>query len=150
MDRFMFKISIGYPDYDHELDMLSIMADGNKADTLSYVATTDEVIAVQNDVRNIFVSDAVRRYVLDIITATRSSEYVLMGCSPRAGLQLLRAAQATAFYEDRDYVIPDDVRKMTPYVLPHRIMLGTDAKVKGVTKYGIIDSAVRSAVVTVE
>lgn len=149
LDRFMLKISLGYPSYNNEFEMMEKMTKVSALDVLSPVATLDEVLQVQAAVKEVFVGRPVRKYILDLVTATRKDPSVLLGCSPRASLQLLRGAQAAAMYMGRDYVIPDDVQKMAPHILAHRIMLRPEAKVKGVQQEQVIMQALRSVKVPV-
>lgn len=150
LDRFMIKISIGYPDYENELDMMDRMTNKNALDTLEAVASTDEILKVQESVKNVFAGPPVRKYILSIITATRNTPTVLLGCSPRAGLQLLRASQAAAMYKGRDYVLPDDVQRLAVPVLAHRLMLRPDAKAKGIKQEAVISGILKSVKVPVE
>lgn len=150
LDRFMLKISIGYPDYKNEFDMIGKMMQSSSLDALEPVADTDAILEIQKEVKNVYVGDLVRKYILDIITATRNNPSVLIGCSPRAGLQLLWAAQAVAYYMGRDYVIPDDVQKVAQYVLAHRIILRAEAKMQGISQEQIVTNTLRSVKVPVE
>ncbi len=149
LDRFMIKISMGYPSYKNEFEMIEKMTKASTLEVLTPVATLDEVIEIQTAVKDVFVGNPVRKYILDLVTATRKDPSVLLGCSPRASLQLLRVAQAAALYMGRDYVIPDDVQKMAPHVLAHRIMLRPEAKVKGVQQEQVIMQVLRSVKVPV-
>ena len=149
LDRFMLKISIGYPSYNNEFEMMEKMSKPNVLDALKPVVTLEEVLQVQKDVKEVFVGKPVRNYILDLVTTTRKHPSVLLGCSPRASLQLLCSAQAAANYMGRDYVIPDDVQKMAPYVLSHRIMLRPEAKAKGIKQEQVITQVLRSVKVPV-
>lgn len=149
MDRFMIKLSLGYPSYKNEFEMMEKMTKEHALQYLTPVATLDEIVDVQAAVKDVFVGTPVRKYILDLVTATRKDPNVLLGCSPRASLQLLRAAQAAALYMGRDYVLPDDVQKLAPHVLSHRIMLRPEAKVKGVQQEQVIMQALRSVKVPV-
>lgn len=149
LDRFMIKISMGYPNYKNEFEMMEKMTKASTLEVLTPVATLDEVIEIQTAVKDVFVGNPVRKYILDLVTATRKDPSVMLGCSPRASLQLLRVAQAAALYMGRDYVIPDDVQKMAPHVLAHRIMLRPEAKVKGVQQEQVIMQVLRSVKVPV-
>lgn len=149
LDRFMIKISMGYPNYKNEFEMMEKMTKASTLEVLTPVATLEEVIEIQTAVTDVFVGNPVRKYILDLVTATRKDPSVMLGCSPRASLQLLRVAQAAALYMGRDYVIPDDVQKMAPHVLAHRIMLRPEAKVKGVQQEQVIMQVLRSVKVPV-
>lgn len=150
LDRFMIKISLGYPNYKNEFEMMERMTKSSTLECLTPVATLDEVVEIQEAVKDVFVSNPVRKYILDLITATRKDPNVLLGCSPRASLQLLRAAQAAALYMGRDFVTPDDVQKMAQFVLAHRLMLRPEAKVKGCQQEQVVMNILRTTMVPVE
>lgn len=150
LDRFMIKISLGYPSYKNEFEMMDRMTKNGALECLTPVATLDEVVEIQTAVKDVFVSNPVRKYILDLVTATRKDPDVLLGCSPRASLQLLRSAQAAATFMGRDFVTPDDVQKMAQFVLPHRIMLRPEAKVKGAQQEQVVMNILRTTTVPVE
>jgi MoxR-like ATPase len=118
---------MGYPDREAELAMLDERSTADPLATLSPVADAATVRALVAAVGRLHVSDAVRRYVVALVEATRRSSELRLGASPRAGLQLLRAARATAALSGRDHVLPDDVQAMATPVLAHRLLLTADA-----------------------
>ena len=121
LDRFMICISLGYPDLQQELEILdkTLAQDGFVVDP---VLTVDEVIMARQAVRHIYVEQSVKNYIVDIVHATRRHPSIVLGVSPRGTQLLLRAAQAAAFLEGRDFVKPDDVKGLAPYILGHRII----------------------------
>lgn len=123
LDRFMMRLSVGYPDRAAERDILTSHRAGEPVDRLQPVLTAAEVADLQARVRSIRVEPSVADYVLDIVDATRDHEHLTVGASPRAGLALYRAAQAQAMVSGRDYVIPDDVKLLAGAVLAHRVIL---------------------------
>lgn len=138
MDRFIIKISIGYPTKQDELEILS-RSEGNViASALTGVCSTDDIVALQEQVRKVTVSAQVRDYILNIVTATRNNEFIKLGASPRGSIALLKMAKAVAFIDDRDYVTPDDVKKIMSSVLAHRIILSP----KGKSKFETAEQAV--------
>lgn len=138
MDRFIIKISIGYPTKQDELEILS-RSEGNViASALTGVCTTDDIVALQEQVIKVTVSAQVRDYILNIVTATRNNEFIKLGASPRGSIALLKMAKAVAFIDDRDYVTPDDVKKIMSSVLAHRIILSP----KGKSKFETAEQAV--------
>lgn len=138
MDRFIIKISIGYPTKQDELEILS-RSEGNViASALTGVCSTDDIVALQEQVRKVTVSSQVRDYILNIVTATRNNEFIKLGASPRGSIALLKMAKAVAFIDDRDYVTPDDVKKIMSSVLAHRIILSP----KGKSKFETAEQAV--------
>jgi len=144
LDRFFMRISIGYPDFEIESGMLSVLNGGRPLDALTAVATDSDLIDLQDSVSDIYADKKINDYIINIITNTRQHESVVLGASPRASFCLFRAAQAWAMYSGRDYICPDDVIKMAPHVLEHRLVLKPDAKIKKVTPESIVKSAVGS------
>jgi len=126
-DRFTARISMGYPDTAAEMQMLVDHAGADPLLTLQPVSAALEVRAMIEAVRTIHVSDAVRRYVIDVVTATRRSPELRLGGSPRATLQLLRASKAQAALAGREYVLPDDVQQLAVAVLAHRVLPTAEA-----------------------
>jgi MoxR-like ATPase len=120
---------MGYPSGTAELAMLDNHTTGDPLGELKPVTTADEVAALSTIVRGVHVADDVRRYVVDLVTATRRHPELRLGASPRAGLQLLRTARAAAAMEGRAYVLPDDVQALAGAVLAHRLLLTSEAAV---------------------
>ena len=127
LDRFMVRVSLGYPSSDDEADMLEAHAEGDRVLDLEPVAEVGEVLAAQLAVSAVHASDALRRYVVAILDATRADPRVELGASPRAGLMLFRAAKALAALEGQDHALPDHVQALAPSVLTHRLLLAPDA-----------------------
>jgi MoxR-like ATPase len=126
-DRFTARVSMGYPDRDAELAMLDDRATEDPLASLSPVADAANVRDLVVAVGRLHVSEAVRRYVVMLVEASRRSADLRLGASPRAGLQLLRAARAAAALSGRDHVLPDDVQALAGPVLAHRLLLTPDA-----------------------
>lgn len=122
LDRFFVKLSMGYPDKENELDMLSGFLLKNPLEELKPVATKQEVLEAQKQVKEVFVEQSIKEYLLSIVQATREHEKIRLGVSPRGSIAFLRAAQAAAAIHGRDYVIPDDVKQVAEDVLSHRII----------------------------
>jgi MoxR-like ATPase len=144
MDRFLLRTSIGYPALDVEDEILTGMQIQHPIHTLSAVATTEEIVNAQAVVRSVFVSKIVRSYMLSIIDATRKHEDLLLGASPRASLGLIRAAQAFAVLQARDFVTPDDIRHLASSVLTHRLVLTPEARMNNVSRDLIIGEILES------
>src|SRR5690606_19886614 len=121
-DRFMARISMGYPSRRSEVDMLAAHGQSSPLDRLRPVVDAAAVRAMIAAVREVYVADAVRQYIVDLAAATRESEALRLGASPRATLHLLRAARAHAVLAGRDHVLPDDVQAVLVPVLAHRIL----------------------------
>ncbi|MBQ8903818.1 MAG: MoxR family ATPase [Oscillospiraceae bacterium] len=130
LDRFIMKISVGYPTAEQEINMLASRQTDNPLDNIIPVCTKEEIVSLIEIVRQINIEPSVYKYIVDIVTATRNHASVQLGASPRASLALMRTAQSYAFLNGRAYVIPEDVLRMTPYVLPHRLRLSRDARLQ--------------------
>ncbi|MEV8093572.1 MoxR family ATPase [Streptomyces sp. TLI_235] len=121
-DRFMARVSIGYPSPDAEFAMLDVHAGANPLDDLQPVAHAADILKLIDVVRSVHVADAVRRYAVELVSATRNHPELRLGASPRATLHLVRAARAAAALEGREYVVPDDVQGLAVPVLAHRLL----------------------------
>lgn len=122
LDRFLLRISMGYPDRDQERQVLESHCQGEPVDQLEAVLDIDQLKELQAAVRNVRVDGSIYDYVLDITDATRESEELVIGVSPRGAISLYRAAQALAVLENRDFVVPDDVKQLAVPVLSHRVL----------------------------
>jgi MoxR-like ATPase len=127
VDRFMVRISIGYPERGAESAMLADHASGDPIESLMPVATAAELLAAQDAARAVYAAPALREYVVELLWRTRDDPRVELGASPRAGLMLLRAAKALALIRGRDHVLPDDVQALAVPVLAHRLMLAPES-----------------------
>jgi MoxR-like ATPase len=127
LDRFMVRVALGYPEPDDEAEMLAEHAAGDRVLELEPVTGVAEVLAAQAAAARVHASEALRRYVVAVLDATRADPRIELGASPRAGLMLLKAAKAAAALDGRDHALPDDVQALAPSVLPHRLLLAPDA-----------------------
>ncbi len=123
LDRFLMRLSIGYPDEKGELEMLSARTLSDPLACLEAVCSKEDILAAQKLVRQITVSDAVNRYIIDLAHATRQHDKLRLGLSPRGALALMHAAQAMAAVNGRDYVLPDDVKQVAADVMSHRVLI---------------------------
>jgi MoxR-like ATPase len=142
VDRFMVRLSLGYPSPDEEAGMLAGHESGDRVLDLEAVVDRTEVLTAQDAARRVHASRALRDYVVSLLRHTRDDSRVELGASPRAGLMLLRAAKAHALVNGRDHALPDDVQSLAPAVLSHRIMLVPEAA--GVAREQIVADAVAS------
>ena len=135
MDRFMMKISIGYPDRSEEIQLLG----GNfgKAVELAPVMTLDDILELRRQAESVRVAESVKSYIVGIVTATRESEYTLLGASPRGSIALYSAARSYALINGRDFAVPEDVKNIATEVLAHRLMLSP----KGKSTFGTCEAA---------
>lgn len=129
MDRFIMKLSMGYPTADEELDILSRNENETSEKTVSAVLTAEDICDMQDKIRReVRVSEGVRRYIIAICTATRNNENIRLGASPRGTIALLRASKAAAYIGGRDFVTPDDVKSVAVPVLAHRLIMSPKGK----------------------
>ncbi|MNI29204.1 ATPase RavA [compost metagenome] len=140
LDRFMIKLSLGYPDEKTEYRMIVSQSKMHPMEALEPVLTTDQVLALQQKVKEVHLDDAVAAYLVAIIRSTRDHTAVFLGASPRATLSLVHACKAYALLHGRDYVIPDDIKYLAPYVLGHRMILHPEARMDGATVMSVLQS----------
>jgi MoxR-like ATPase len=140
VDRFMVRLSLGYPSPEEEAGMLAGHEGGDRVLELEPVVDHDDVLSAQDAARRVHASRALRDYVVALLRHTRDDSRVELGASPRAGLMLLRAAKAHALISGRDHALPDDVQALAPVVLSHRIMLVPEAA--GVEREAVVAAAI--------
>jgi len=143
-DRFMMRLNIGYPSREREILLAKNLLAGKAVETITPVCDIDEMIRIKGDVEKISVQETMLGYISDIISKTRTEESFVVGASPRAMLMMLRAAQARAYIQGRDFVKPDDVKAVAIPVLHHRLTLTTDARIKGASVDKILENLVIS------
>lgn len=144
LDRFLMKISIGYPKNEDESRILANLQYENPLNNLSFVADSSDIIWVQEEIKKIHLDESLRNYIVAIVEKTRNHPDVVIGSSIRGSISLFRAAQAWAFYNSRNYVIPDDIIKMMVPVLSHRLVLSQGAKLKKIGPEDILKDIVQS------
>ena len=127
VDRFMARVSLGYPTPTGEAEMLRAHESADRVEDIEPIANTAELLAVQDAARRVHAADALRAYVVALLGCTREDRRVELGASPRAGLMLLRAAKARALMHGRDHALPDDVQALADVVLAHRLVLAPEA-----------------------
>jgi len=147
LDRFLMRISLGYPDFDEELAVIEIQETVHPIDTLEAVATPQDVVAMQQAAKEIYVDQVVRRYIVSLVEATRDHRDVALGASPRASLGLFRASRAMALVQDRDYVIPDDIKSLAVSVIGHRLILSAPARMRGVRSADVVEDLLNQVAV---
>ena len=139
LDRFLMRIPMGYPDRDAEIAILETQGAGQRrAEDLDPVTTAEEIAAAAAAIAQVHVAPALAEYIVDLVGATRGRADLLLGVSPRGALALQRAARALAASEQREYVVPDDVRWLAPAVLEHRLILSPDAELHGLTQADVV------------
>ncbi|MFD2671615.1 AAA family ATPase [Marinicrinis sediminis] len=142
LDRFMFKLSLGYPDHRTELDMVTSQKSGHPIETLQPVTDMETMVQLQRQVYDIHMDDAVMEYAVQMVRKTREHADIKLGASPRASLALIHASKAYAMLQGRSYVIPDDIKDLSSYVLAHRLILHTEAIYNGQSQASVLQSVV--------
>ncbi|RLF80117.1 magnesium chelatase [Thermococci archaeon] len=148
LDRFMLKIEVGFPDKEEEIRLLKRKS-REEFWEVEPIVTHEELLELMKKVKKVEASDEMIEYIYAIVSKTRSDERLLFGASPRAGEHLLYAAKASAFLDGRDYIIPDDVKKVAPAVLAHRILLKAEYELEGVRTKDVILEVLRETAVPV-
>ena len=148
IDRFMFKLDMGYLQPEDELDMLRFKRDARVTDE-PRVLRHEDIPGLIDTVRNVRVDDKVLEYIRDIIVTSRTHEKLLLGGSHRASIALLRASRAVAMISGRNYVLPDDVKYLVPKVLSHRLIVKPDFELEDVTSAEVIEELLNSVKVPV-
>jgi len=138
LDRFFMKISLGYPEADEELDILKRYRASSPLEDLKTVISSEEIIAMQEEVPNIHMDPSISEYIVAISRATRNNKLLSLGASPRASICLYRAAQAYAYINGRDYCLPDDVYDLAAPVLSHRLTVSQEARLKKTSADSVI------------
>lgn len=138
LDRFMLRVQLGYPNPAEELVVLSAQQYDHPINTMQQVVSVQELLAAQRAVREIYVADEVKRYIISLANATRQHPDVYLGSSPRGSLALFRTSQARAAMAGRDYVIPDDVKALAEVTLAHRVIVGPAARIKDISSRTIV------------
>jgi len=147
LDRFMMKLSLGYPSPDEEASLLADQTSGDPLDRLRFVVSAEQVLAMIDAAMRVKTAPAVRRYVVDLLTATRAEAHLYLGASPRAGISLLRASKALALLRARDFVVPQDIKDLAVRVLSHRVILSPDGRLHGQTAESVIQRVVDTVTV---
>ena len=146
-DRFMMKLNVNYPSKEEELKIMQRMTNLNFNSNVKTILSKRDISSTQNEINKISVSKSIENYIIEIVFATRKpslvkldelSNYISFGASPRASINLSLAAKANAFFNNRDYVIPDDIKEIAYDVLNHRIILNYEAEAEGITSQEII------------
>jgi MoxR-like ATPase len=132
LDRFLIRLHLGYPSPEAERQIMDLQQKGHPLESLDQVATAAEVITAQEGVQEVYVDDLIKRYIVDVVAATRDHADIYLGASPRGSLALYRTSQARAALAGRDYVLPDDVKAMVSDALAHRIIVNPSARIRNV------------------
>ncbi len=144
LDRFMMKVSMGYPTLEQEVGIIASRQKTDPFDLIIPTCTREDILAAREEVKETNIEPSVYRYIVEITAGTRNHPAVELGASPRASLALMRTAQSYAFLNNRGYVVPEDVMRMTPFVLPHRIRLTQEAKVKHIDTMAVLRDVIKA------
>lgn len=144
LDRFLIRLSLGYPAYKDEGEMLERLRVAHPVDTLEPVVSAEAVLACQQAIREVHVDAKVRDYILSIVHGSREHNDVALGGSPRASIALYRASQAMAAIRGRDFVEPDDVKRMVAPVMCHRLIVRPESRLRKITAQAIVDEILES------
>jgi|SRR5690554_1870444 MoxR-like ATPase len=150
LDRFLLKIKMGYPSAEDEVEILRRTEKQSPIQTLEPVISLEELLALQEEVKNIYVDDSVKAYIVELARATRDVPSVYLGVSPRGSIALMKASQAYAKMQGRDFVKPDDIQYLAPYVFGHRMILTPEARYEGVTVEEIIDNIITKSIIPIK
>jgi MoxR-like ATPase len=146
-DRFMMRVSIGYPSAEAEMEVLDVHGKGDRLAQLQPVADAQQVAALIETAKHLHAAAPLKRYIVDLVRATREHPAVELGASPRAALALLRASRALAAADGRDYVTPDDVKQLAQPLLAHRLILGAEAQMADRTAADVVDELLASVTI---
>ncbi|MFS8578479.1 MAG: MoxR family ATPase [Novibacillus thermophilus] len=149
LDRFLIKLRLGYPQLEEEVEMLSRLQVHHPIESVKAVISSEELKDLQQSVRNIYVEDSIRRYIVRLTEATRTHPKVYLGASPRGSIALFRAAQALALVRGRQFVVPDDVKDLAAATLGHRVILKSDARLGGLTVEEVLQDVLNQTPVPV-
>ncbi len=148
-DRFMMKLNVSYPSKQEELKIMRRMTDLNFNNKIKTILTKKDITSIKNEINNVSVSESIEKYLIEIVFATRNpksigledaANYISFGASPRASINLVLASKANAFFQNRDYVTPEDVKEIAYDVLNHRIILNYEAEAEGINTREIVTS----------
>jgi MoxR-like ATPase len=149
LDRFTMRIAIGYPPLAAEAQMLTEQTTQTPLESLAPVASAQEVLGAIEDARRVYVEEGIQRYVVALLRQTRGDTRLHLGASPRAGINLLRVSKARALVAGRDYVVPEDVKGVAPWVLAHRLILAPEARSSGLSDADVVRDTVERTPVPV-
>ncbi|HEY3291228.1 MAG TPA: MoxR family ATPase [Anaerolineae bacterium] len=144
LDRFLMRISLGYPSAEQQVAILDAQQFAHPIDSIAQVTTTGDLLAMQEQLKSVYVDNLIKQYIVQIVDRTRAHQDVYLGSSPRGALAMYRTSQARAALRNRDYVIPDDVKALARATLSHRIIISPSARIKDTNAGSILDEILRS------
>ncbi|MGM8364045.1 AAA family ATPase [Virgibacillus sp. W0181] len=144
LDRFLFKLNMGYPDFNEEMQLLNRSSGDQQLESILPVLSKEDLLKIQKAVQTVYIAENVQRYIVQLATETRNHQHVRLGVSPRGSIALMEAAKAYAYISGREYVLPDDVKYLAPFVFTHRMRLSAEAGYEGFTSDHVIDEIIES------
>ncbi|MEM7548397.1 MAG: MoxR family ATPase [Bacteroidota bacterium] len=148
MDRFMMKVYVDYPSKDSELEVMRRMANMEFSSEVNPILTKEDIFAIRSEINQVKISESLEKYIIELVFATRkpaeynlknAEQYIQYGVSPRASINMNLASKAVAYFNQREYVLPEDVKEIAPDVLNHRILLNFEAEADGITTQSIVE-----------
>lgn len=149
LDRFLMRLSIGYPDKSYEVDILKNHKSIKNLENIEPVVNKQDILNMQDEVEKITAQDSIMEYIINIVNVTRNSEELQLGASPRASIDMLKAARAKAYMSGRDYVIPDDVKEIAIPVLSHRLIMSPSSRMEGKSMEEVLNRLLNKVVIPV-
>jgi len=145
LDRFMMKLSIGYPNFEDEVKLLQKKEEKKQQQNFSEQGeiSEQEVLAIQEEVRSVYIHDDLIQYIVDFITRTRKTLQLTLGASPRASIMVMEAAKAYAYLEGREFVIPEDILCLLPHMLPHRLLVSSEGRIQNTDPVKIVEDLMK-------
>lgn len=150
LDRFLLKLEMGYPSAVEEVEMLTRSQKTPSIEELQPVISLDDLRTLQQSVKDVFIEETMKQYIVELANKTRMHPQVQLGVSPRASIALLKASQALAFISGREFVLPDDVQYLAPYVFSHRLIIKSEAKYQGITAEEVMGKIISNVHVPVK
>jgi MoxR-like ATPase len=157
VDRFMMKVFVDYPKKHEELEIMRRMANMQFAGNVQQMLTKDDIFSIRNEINNVKISESLEKYIIELVFATRNPKeykldneagYIMYGASPRASINMNLAAKAVAFFDEREYVLPEDIKEIAADVMNHRILLNYEAEADGVKTHDIITALLNKVPIT--
>ncbi|MRG87388.1 AAA family ATPase [Salinibacillus xinjiangensis] len=150
LDRFLLKLNMGYPTYQEEIEMLNRTSHSHPIDSIEPIMDQEQLVGLQQEVDQVLVNTSIQRYIVEIVSGTRNHPHVYLGASPRGSIALMKAAKAYAFLHNRDYVVPDDVKYLAPFVLSHRIITTSESRFEDKDEKAIVEEVLAQTKVPID